>query len=46
MREMRIVYKILIRKPKGNRLLGRPSIDGMIILKWTLNDVRVWTGFI
>jgi len=30
MGEMRNAYKILVGKPEGKRLLGRPSIDGRI----------------
>jgi hypothetical protein len=40
------VYRVLVRKPEGKRLLGDPDVDGMIILrrifrKW---DVGVRTG--
>ena len=33
-------------KPGGKRPLGRPSIDGRIILRWIFRkkDVGVWTG--
>jgi hypothetical protein len=34
--EMRNGYKIVIGKPEGNRPLGRPSLNGTIILKWIL----------
>jgi len=27
------VYRVVVGKPEGKRLLGRPSIDGRIILK-------------
>jgi hypothetical protein len=29
-------YKTLVGKPEGKRPLGRPSIDGRIILEWIL----------
>jgi hypothetical protein len=46
--ERRDAYEVLVGKPKGKRPLGRPKIDGRIILrrifrKW---DVGVWTGLI
>jgi len=39
------VYRILVGKPEGKRPLGRPSIDGRIILRWIFRkwDVAVWT---
>jgi hypothetical protein len=39
---------LLIGKPEGKRTLGRPRLDGRIILKWTLweYDMRVWAAFI
>jgi hypothetical protein len=33
MGERRGAYRVLVGKPKGRRPLGRPSVDGMIILK-------------
>jgi hypothetical protein len=33
---MRNAYNILIKQPEGKRPLGRPSVDGIIILKWML----------
>jgi hypothetical protein len=30
----KIVSRILVEKPEGKRLLGRPSIGGCIIVKW------------
>jgi hypothetical protein len=30
------MYKILVRKPEGKRLLGRLDVHGRIILKWVL----------
>jgi hypothetical protein len=38
MMEMRNAYKILIGKHKGKRPLGRPKLDGRIILKWILGQ--------
>jgi hypothetical protein len=32
--ERRDIYGILVGKPEGNRPLGRPSVDGRIILRW------------
>jgi hypothetical protein len=44
MGEGRGVYRVLVGKPGGKRPLGRPGIDGRILLrcifrKW---DVEVW----
>jgi len=46
MTERRGVYSFLVGKREGKKPLGRPSVDGRIILrrifrKW---DVVVWTG--
>jgi hypothetical protein len=45
-REMRGVYRVLVRKPEGNLNLGDPGVDGRIILRWIFRewDVGVWTG--
>ena len=43
MEEGRGVHKVLVGKPEGKRPLGRPKIDGMIILKWIL---RKWEGVV
>jgi len=32
--ERRGVYRVLVGKPEGKRPLGRPSVDGRIILRW------------
>jgi hypothetical protein len=45
--EGRGVYRVLVGNPEGRRPLGRPGVDGRIILelifgKW---DVGVWTGW-
>ena len=46
MGERRGVYRVLVGKPKGKRALGRPRVDGRIILRGTFRkwDVAVWTG--
>jgi hypothetical protein len=46
MGERRGVYRVLVRKPKGKRLLGRPRRNGRIILRWIFREwnVGVWTG--
>jgi len=46
MGEKRGVYKVLVGKPQGNRPLGDPGIEGIIILSWIFRkwDVGVWTG--
>jgi hypothetical protein len=40
------VYKVLVGKPEGKRLLGDPGVDGRIILRWIFKtqDVGLWTG--
>jgi len=40
------VYRALVRKHKGKRPLGNPSVDERIILKWVFRkwDVGAWTG--
>jgi len=37
-----------VGKPEGKKPLGRPRVDGRIILRWIFRkwDVRVWTGSI
>jgi len=40
------VYRVLVGKPEGRRLLGNLGVDGWIILgrisrRW---DVGIWTG--
>jgi hypothetical protein len=39
MREGRGSYRVLVGKPEGNRPLGRPGINGRIILRW---NFRKW----
>jgi hypothetical protein len=34
MGERRGVYRVLVGKPEGKRPLGRPSVDGRIMLRW------------
>jgi hypothetical protein len=36
MREIRNSYIILVEKPVVKRQLGKPSVDGRVILKWVL----------
>ena len=46
MGEERGVHRVLVRKPKGKRPLGRPRLDGWIILGWISRrwDVGIRTG--
>jgi hypothetical protein len=43
MGERRGVYRVLVVKPEVKRPLGRPSLDGRIILRWIVTkwDVGV-----
>jgi len=45
MGERRGVYRVLVGRSEGKRPLGRPGVDGRILLrsfrKW---DVGAWTG--
>jgi hypothetical protein len=45
---MKNVYKILVRKPDGERPLEDLGVDGRITLKWILKNEgkSVWTAFI
>jgi hypothetical protein len=40
------VYRVWVGKPKVKRPLGRPGIDGRIILRWIFRkwDLGVWIG--
>jgi hypothetical protein len=44
--EGRGVYRGLVEKPEGKRPMGRPSVDGRIIIRWIFRkwDLGVWTG--
>ena len=46
MGEERWVYRVLLGKPEGRRLLGRPRHRWWIILGWISRrwDVGIWTG--
>jgi hypothetical protein len=39
--EGRGVHRVLVGKPEGSRPLGRPRLDGRIILRWIF---RKWEG--
>jgi len=45
-REVYRVYRVLVGKPEGKRPLGKPGVDGWIILGWISRrwDVGIWTG--
>jgi len=34
MGERRCMYRVLVGEPEGKRPLGRPGVDGRIILRW------------
>jgi hypothetical protein len=44
--EGRGVYRVLVEKPEVKRQLGRPGVDGRIILRliFRKRDVGVWNG--
>jgi len=46
MGERRGVYRVFMGKPEGKRPLGRPGVDGRVILRWIFRkwDVVVWNG--
>jgi len=46
MGEERSVYRVLVRRTEGKRLLEDPGVDGRIILRWIFRklDVGAWTG--
>jgi hypothetical protein len=37
--EMRNEYNIIVEKPDGKRSLGRPDVEGMVVLKWVLKKL-------
>ena len=43
MGEGRDVHRVLVGKPEGKRPLGRPDVDGRIILGWIF---RKWEGVV
>jgi hypothetical protein len=43
MGEERGVYRVLVGKLAGKRLLGDPDVDGRIILRWMF---RKWEGVV
>jgi len=45
MGERRGVNRILVGKPEGKRTLGRPGLDGRIILRWIFSkwNMGKWT---
>ena len=42
-REGRGVHRVLVGEPEGKRPLGRPTLDGRIILRW---NFRKWEGVV
>jgi hypothetical protein len=48
MEESRNTYGVLVGKPEGKRPLGRPSLIGNTVVKWSLKkeNGREWTGLI
>ena len=48
MGERRGAYRNFVRRSDRNKLLGRPGIDGRIILNWFLRkwNGEAWTGLI
>jgi hypothetical protein len=45
MGDRRGIFRVLVGKHEGKRPLGRPGVDGRIILRWIFRkwDVVVWT---
>jgi hypothetical protein len=45
--DKRGAYRVLVRRPDGKRPLGRPRLEGRIILKWISKWFgEAWTGLI
>ena len=46
--ERRGLYRLLVGKPDGRRLLGDPGVDGKIVLRWIFRkwNVGAWTVLI
>ena len=44
MGEDRGVHRALVGKPEGKRPLGRPDVDGRIILRWILRKLEGVVG--
>ena len=42
MGEGRGVHRFLVGKPEGKRPLGRPDVDGRIILRWIFGKWEGW----
>jgi len=40
MGEDRGVHRVLVGKPEGKRPLGRPNLDGWIILRWIFRKLQ------
>jgi hypothetical protein len=40
MEEERGVHRVLVGKPEGKRPLGRPDINGRIILRWIFRKLE------
>jgi hypothetical protein len=47
MEKRRGAYRDLVGKPERGRTLGRPSVDGRIILKWIFENLDgAWTELV
>jgi hypothetical protein len=44
MGEDRGVHRVLVREPEGKRPLGRPRLDGRIILRWIFRKLEGLVG--